>query len=371
MNKTPLFGKHVALGATMGDFGGWNMPLWYKTGQKAEHIATRENCGLFDICHMGEFIVKGKDSFVFWQKMLSNDVTKIIDGQAQYNFLLNEKGGVIDDCIIYRFNEKHWMLVVNAGTQDGDLEWLEANVEGDMTVENVSSEMGKLDLQGPKAPKLIADFVGREAIEDMKFFRFLPKIEIEGIPVLLSRTGYTGEIGFEIYCVMDDTEKLWEILVEKGEKYGIMPAGLGARDTLRLEAGLPLSGSEVKPEVPAVGTPWEFAINYDHKFIGKEALETQKGKYFVYAFEVEGRRKPGNHSKVVVEGVEIGEVTSEILAVSLEMKPVGFMRVTKELEIGNSFDIVNPRGKEFKSTVVANPMMKGTARKKMTMMLDK
>jgi len=371
MNKTPLFDKHVALGATMGDFGGWNMPLWYKTGQKVEHIATRENCGLFDICHMGEFIVKGKDSFVFWQKTLSNDVTKIVDGQAQYNFLLNEKGGVIDDCIIYRFNEEHWMLVVNAGTQDGDYEWLKTNMAGNMTVENVSNEMGKLDLQGPKAPKLIAELVGREAIDGMKFFRFLPKIEIEGIPVLLSRTGYTGEIGFEIYCVADDTEKLWEILVEKGEKYGITPAGLGARDTLRLEAGLPLSGSEIKPDVPAVGTPWEFAIKYDHEFIGKEALENERGKYFVYAFEVEGRRKPGNHSKVVVDGMEIGEVTSEILAVSLEMKPVGFMRVTKELEIGNSFDIVNPRGKEFKSTVVANPMMKGTARKKMIIMLDK
>lgn len=371
MKKTPLFDKHVALGATMGDFGGWNMPLWYKTGQKAEHIATRENCGLFDICHMGEYIVKGPDSLSFLRKMFSNDVTKIVDGQAQYSFLLNEKGGVIDDCIVYRFNEKHWMLVVNAGSQDSDFEWLKANVSGDMTLENVSNEMGKLDLQGPKAPKLIADLVGREKIEGMKFFRFIPKIEIDGIPVLLSRTGYTGEIGFEIYCVIDDTEKLWEILMEKGRKYEVMPAGLGARDTLRLEAGLPLSGSEVKSDIPAVGTPWEFAMDYNHEFVGKEALEARKGKYFVYPFEVEGRRKPGNHSKIVVDGVEIGEVTSEILSVSLEMKPVGFMRVTKELEIGDGFDIVNARGKGFKGVVVANPMVKGTARKKMIVMLDK
>jgi aminomethyltransferase len=369
MNKTPLFEKHVALNATMGDFGGWNMPLWYKTGQIAEHKATRENCGIFDICHMGEFIVTGKDSFPFWQKILTNNVANIVDGQAQYNFMLNEKGGVIDDCIVYRFNEEKWMLVVNAGTQDGDYEWLKKNASGDVKIENISEKTGKLDLQGPTAPKIIAELTGKETIEEMKFFRFIDNVMIDGIKVLLSRTGYTGEIGFEIYCDIDKTAELWDILMEKGAKHGVTPAGLGARDTLRLEAGLPLSGSEIGPDVPAVGTPWEFAISYDPEFIGKAALESNKGSKFVYAIEIEGRRKPGHHSKVVDGGSEIGELTSEILAVSLEMKPAGFIRVDKELEIDQEIELVNSKNQSFKAVIKQNPMIKGTSRKKMASML--
>ncbi len=369
MNKTPLFEKHVALNATMGDFGGWNMPLWYKTGQIAEHKATRENCGLFDICHMGEFIVTGKDSFAFWQKVLTNNVANIVDGQAQYNFMLNESGGVIDDCIVYRFNEEKWMLVVNAGTQLGDYEWLKKNAAGDVKIENISDNTGKLDLQGPTAPKLIAELAGKESIEELKFFRFADNVMIGGVKVLVSRTGYTGEIGFELYCDINETAKLWDILMEKGAKYGITPAGLGARDTLRLEAGLPLSGSEVGPDVPAVGTPWEFAISYDHEFIGKAALEANKGKLFVYAIEIEGRRKPGHHSKVVLNGTEIGDVTSEILAVTLGMKPAGFIRVNKELGMDTEISVVNPKGQAFKAFVKENPMVKGTSRKKMSSML--
>lgn len=369
MNKTPLFEKHVALGATMGDFGGWNMPLWYKTGQIAEHKATRENCGLFDICHMGEFIVTGKDSFAFWQKVLTNNVANIEDGQAQYNFMLNEKGGVVDDCIVYRFNAEHWMLVVNAGTQLGDLEWLKKHALPNMKIENISDNTGKLDLQGPTAPKLIAELAGKGAIEDLKFFRFADNVMINGIKVLVSRTGYTGEIGFELYCDINKTAALWDVLMEKGAKYGIMPAGLGARDTLRLEAGLPLSGSEVGPEVPAVGTPWEFAISYDHEFTGKAALEKNKGSKFVYAIEIEGRRKSGHHTKVMLNGTKIGDLTSEILAVTLGMKPAGFIRVDTELAINSEIELINEKDKSFKAFIRENPMVKGTSRKKMSSML--
>ena len=371
MKQTPLHDIHVSLGATMGDFGGWNMPLWYKSGQIAEHKATREKCGLFDICHMGEFIVRGKDSFAFWHKILSNDVSLISDGQAQYNFILNEKGGVIDDCIVYRFNEEHWMLVVNAGTQDSDYEWLKQNALPDMTVENISDKTGKIDIQGPNAPKVIADIAGRDKIEDMKFFRFIEKFDINGIEVLLSRTGYTGEVGFEIYCDIEKTVDLWNILLKEGEKHGIVPVGLGARDTLRLEAGLPLSGSEIRPDIPAVGTPWEFAISYDHDFIGKNALENKKGSNFVYAVQIDGRRKPGHNSKVLLGNEEIGELTSEILSMSLDMQPAGFIMVKKELEQGSEIEIVNDRGKSFKGVIAQTPLYKGTARKKMTVMLDR
>ena len=347
------------------------MPLWYKSGQIAEHKAARENCALFDICHMGEFLIKGKDSFAFWQKVLTNNVANISDGQAQYNFILNENGGVIDDCIVYRFNEESWMLVVNAGTQDGDFEWLKKNALPNMTLENISNKTGKIDLQGPKAPHVIANISGRDKIENMKFFRFIEKFDIRGIEVLLSRTGYTGEIGFEIYCDIDKTADLWDILLKEGKEQGIAPAGLGARDTLRLAAGLPLSGSIINPDIPAVGTPWEFAISYDHEFIGKDSLENKKGCYYIYAVEIDGKRKPGNHSKVVCEGKAIGELTSEILSVSLGMKPAGFVRVSKAFDPGSEIEIVNERGKTFKAFIKENPLVKGTSRKKMTVMLDK
>jgi len=240
-----------------------------------------------------------------------------------------------------------------------------------MTIENVSDKTGKLDLQGPTAPLVIASIAGRDKIEDMKFFRFINKLDIRGIEVLLSRTGYTGEIGFEIYCDIDKTEELWNILMTEGEKFGITPAGLGARDTLRLEAGLPLSGSEVRPDIPAVGTPWEFAISYDHQFTGKSALEENKGTNFVYAVEIEGKRKPGHHAQVVYGGETIGVLTSEILSVSLGMKPAGFIMVKKPFEPGAEIELVNEKGKFFKAFIAENPLVKGTARKKMTVMLDR
>lgn len=370
MKKTPLFDVHEKLGATIGDFGGWSMPLWYKTGQIKEHEATRTNCGMFDICHMGEFIVTGKDSLEYWDRLLSNNIKKLVDGQAMYNFMLNENGGVVDDCILYRFNEERWMLVVNAGTQDNDFEWLKRHVTGEVKVENISSKMGKIDLQGPTAPKIVAAITGRETIEKMKFFRFMEDIDMNGVKVIISRTGYTGEIGFEIYCAIEDTAKLWNMLIEAGEPYGITPAGLGARDTLRLEAGLPLHGHEIHPEIPVVGTPWQFAINDEHDFIGKTALSENSGKYFVYPVTVNGRRKPGDHSKVIFNNEEIGELTSEILAVSLEKKPAGYIRTTKELHTGDVITLKNKKDKTFEAVVADNPLIKGTSRKKLINFLD-
>lgn len=369
MKKTPLYEAHIKLGATVGEFGGWEMPLWYKTGQIAEHNATRKNAGLFDICHMGEFVVTGKDSFDYWNKILTNKISRVVDGQAIYNFMLNETAGVIDDCILYRYNAEKWMLVVNAGTQDGDFEWLKQQIFGDVKVKNIGDETGKLDLQGPFAPKIIAEIAGKESIDGMKFFRFIPDFDLGGKKVILSRTGYTGEIGFEIYCDVNDTVDIWNMLLEKGEKYGIKPCGLGARDTLRLEAGLPLHGHEIRPDIPVVGTPWNFAINMDHDFVGKDLLEESEGDYFSYAIITEGKRKSGDHSKVVVNGEEIGILTSEILAVSLEKKPAGYIRTEKELPEGTEIELINAKGRSTKAVTAATPLVKGTSRKKMSIFL--
>jgi aminomethyltransferase len=284
--------------------------------------------------------------------------------------MLNEKGGVIDDCIVYRFSADRWMLVVNAGTQDGDLAWLKKHQSGDVKIENIGPATGKLDLQGPTAPKVIAKLVGKEKLADLKFFRFIPEIVIGGVKCLLSRTGYTGEVGFEIYCPTDETNKLWDALMTAGAEFGIAPAGLGARDTLRLEAGLPLHGHEIGPDIPAVGTPWEFAINYDHDFIGKEALLANRSKLFVYPVIVEGRRKPGSHAQVIVDGAACGEVVSDILAVSLDKRPAGFIRTTREMKSGDTITLKNAHGQEFTAQVTDNPLWKGTARKKMDTFLQ-
>ncbi len=371
MRNTILFETHKALGAVMGDFGGWNMPLWYKTGQIKEHVATRNGCGLFDICHMGEFMVTGKDSLEFWNKVLTNDVTKLVDNQAQYNFMLNDEGGVVDDCIVYRYSEYKWMLVVNAGTQEGDLEWLQKNIFGDVAIENLSDKMGKLDLQGPTTPKVIAKIAGRESIDGMKFFRFIPEFDLGGVDVILSRTGYTGEIGFEIYLPMEQVEKVWNLLMEAGEEFGITPAGLGARDTLRLEAGLPLHGHEIAPDIPVVGTPWAFAISMEHDFNGKKALEEKQGSVFVYPVTFDGRRKPADHAEVVVGDEVAGDVTSCVLAVSLERKPAAFVIVNRPFELGEKISVRDGKGRLFEAEICSNPLVKGTSRKKMAVMLDK
>jgi len=370
MHKTPLFEIHRRLGATMGEFGGWDMPLWYPTGQIKEHLAVRETCGLFDICHMGEFLVTGKESHLFWDRLLTNAVTTMSDGQAMYNFMLNEEGGVIDDCILYRFDETRWMLVVNAGTQEGDYEWLKQHVIGDVTIENIGPVTGKLDLQGPTAPRVIAKLIGTETIVDLKFFRFIPEVTIGGVKCILSRTGYTGEVGFEIYCHISETVKLWDILMEAGAEFGVTPVGLGARDTLRLEAGLPLHGHEIAPDIPAVGTPWEFAINYEHEFIGKDALLAKRGHFFVYPFIAEGRRKPGAQARVIANGAVCGEVISDIIAVSLGKKPAGFVRTTCPLETGSVVTLEGEKGTRIEATIVENPLWKGTSRKKMATFLQ-
>ena len=294
IKKTILFEEHKKLNAKMGEFGGWEMPLWYSSGQIKEHIATRKNCGLFDICHMGEFMLTGKNSLKFLQKVCTNAIEKIVDGQAQYNFILNENGGTIDDCIIYRFGPERWMFVVNAGTQEKDFNWLKKQMIDDIELKNISDETAKIDLQGPLAPKLMAKLAGKENVSDMKFFRFKEDFEIKGKNVILSRTGYTGEIGFEIYLNNDYAIEMWNLILKEGEEFGILPCGLGARDTLRLEAGLPLHGHELDDNLISVGHKWNFAINNTENFIGKKALEKAKenGKYkYILPFQINGKEK--------------------------------------------------------------------------------
>ena len=367
--RTVLYQKHVESGGKIVDFAGWEMPLWYKKGQSAEHHATRKNVGLFDICHMGEFDITGPGSKEMMSKLLTNNVFGMSDGQASYNFMLNQNGGVIDDCIIYKFNDEKWMLVVNAGNIRTDLEWIMENTPGGVTVTDRSDRTAKLDLQGPDSPKIIRDLAGEDVLNKFGFFKFRDGVVIGGIPVLLSRTGYTGEIGFELYFDSDRAVEMWDMLIKAGEKYGIEPCGLGARDSLRTEAGLPLHGHEIRPDVPALNTPWNFVFDWEHDFIGKAALlkirEEGSGHYTI-PFIMSGRSKAMPGWNVNLEGVKIGNVVSGVISPTLENRPIGFLMSQTPLETGTKLTF-NEEGKSriLEGEISDSPFVKPTSRMKM------
>ena len=367
--KTLFCDEHAKLGGKMADFAGWYMPLWYPTGQSREHHATRNAVGIFDICHMGEFTIEGQGSFAFLQRLLTNDLGRLVDGQAMYNFMLNQEGGVVDDCIIYRLDGEHWMLVVNAGDIEGDFHWLKQHVPAEVQLENVSDQTVKIDLQGPNAPKLMAKCMDKEILAGMKFFRFLPSADVNGMQVFISRTGYTGEIGFELYTDLGNGIDLWNLLISEGKDLGILPCGLGARDTLRTEAGLPLHGHELRPDRVAVGHPWEFAISWETDFIGKQVLLEQKAKgieTFVLPFVIEGRRKAMPGWEVLQREEVIGTVLSGVMSPTLNNKPIGFVCVHRLLEPGTAVAFRQEgRDGELAGKIGEIPFVSLTSRKKM------
>jgi aminomethyltransferase len=371
--KTPLFDVHVRLDGKMADFAGWILPLWYATGQVAEHQAVRNACGLFDICHMGEFKITGSGSEGFMSNMLTGAVSHMSDGQAMYHLMLNDEGGAIDDCILYRFDSTDWMLVVNAGNIGIDFEWLTSHAPSGISVEDISERTVKLDLQGPKAPALMSRWMAPDQLLNLKFFRFIPRVRIEGMDVLVSRTGYTGEIGFELYVDLRHAGDLWNLLLAEGKSCGLLPCGLGARDTLRLEAGLPLYGHELRPDRPALGHPWEFAISWEHDFIGREALNgfREKGIFaHVQAFAVDGHRKamPGRH--VFAEGVQVGSVLSGIISPSLSNTPIGFLETDRLLDHNVILSFIAEGGAALAGKITSSPFVPPTSRRPMAEFLS-
>lgn len=368
--KTVLYESHLKLGAKMTEFAGWMLPLWYSRGQTAEHLAVRTACGLFDICHMGEFKITGRDASAFLDKMLTNRVQAMEDGQAMYHFMLNESGGVIDDCILYRWNANEYMLVVNAANIDQDFQWLSAHAkEKALQIENISAQTAKLDLQGPKAPQLLSKWVPKDTLAGLRFFRFLPEVQIDGMPVIVSRTGYTGDIGFELYTDVQNAVRLWDILLEEGKTYGILPCGLAARDSLRIEAGLPLHGHELSPNRIALGHPWEFAFSWEKEFIGKKALLEAKanGKFsYVLPFVIHGPRKAMPGWEVYYGEENQGKVLSGVTSPSLSNRPIGFLESRVLLEPEAHIKFYSPdRNVHLEGQIARIPFLSLTSRKPM------
>lgn len=312
MKKTPLYDLHLALGGKIIDFGGWALPVEYE-GIIKEHKAVRSSAGLFDVSHMGEIIVQGPDAENYLQKMLTNDLSPMQNFQVYYSFLCYPSGGVVDDLIVYRYNPEYYLLVVNASNKDKDYEWLKQHEKGQVTITDVSKQYAQFAIQGPQAQAILQTLCDTD-LNELKFFRFLPELSVAGIPVLISRTGYTGEDGFELYLEPSEAPILWQALLEEGKNFGLLPIGLGARDTLRFEAGLPLYGHEISADI----TPYEAGLGFFVKtskkdFIGMEALVRQKETGIprkLVSFEMIDRGIPRNGYEVQTAGLQIGYVTT-------------------------------------------------------------
>lgn len=311
LKKTPLYQHYVDAGAKIVEFGGWAMPVQFSS-IKEEHNAVRTNVGLFDVSHMGEISIEGPDAAQLVQYVLSNDTNQLTLSKAQYTALCNENGGVIDDLVIYQLGETHYLLVVNAANVEKDYEWIVQHSDYfDVNVNNVSDQYGQLALQGPNARQIIQDNVS-EDVSEMGMFEFKQNVEIFGKTVILSQSGYTGEDGFEIYCNSEDVVAIWDALLSKD----VTPCGLGARDTLRLEAGLPLHGQDLSESI----TPYEGGIAFAAKplieedFIGKAVLKSQKengAPRRTVGLRMIDKGIPRTGYKIYdLDGQEIGEVTS-------------------------------------------------------------
>ena len=312
LHYTPLFERHQKLGARLIEFGGWMMPVQYE-GIQAEHVATRTNLTVFDTCHMGRFCFDGSDSMEALSRLLSQDLHTLRDGVCRYGFLLNEEGGILDDTIIYRFDEQHWMLVVNAGTRAKDRDWIAARLPASVSFEDASDRLGKMDVQGPRSLDIVSKVLGRD-LTALPYFRFV-----------VSRTGYTGEKGVEIYAVTDQVGPLWDEFLAAGVK----PAGLGARDTLRLEAGLPLYGHELSEDVTPVEAGMERYASKTEDFVGRDAvvrrLTTGPAKRLC-GFRTAGRQAARAGHRVVAAGQDAGLVTSGSFSPTLQCA-IGFAYV--------------------------------------------
>ncbi len=347
--KTCLHDRHVALGALMSPFGGFDMPIQYSSIIE-EHNAVRNKVGVFDVSHMGEVRIKGKDAYKYVSHIFCNDVTGAPDGQIFYGMMCYENGGVVDDLLVYKVNEEEYFLVINASNIDKDFAWIQKNAEGyDVTVENQSEYYGEVAVQGPEAEAILIKLLNLP-LDEIAFYNF-KTFAIDGEDVIISRTGYTGEDGFEVYGSHDFTRKIWDMLMEAG----VAPCGLGCRDTLRFEVGLPLYGHELTAEItPIEASLSMFARLEKPEFIGKEALEKQKAEGVtrrIVGIELEGKAVPRQGYPVEVNGEVVGEVTTGYNSISTG-KSVAMAMVKKEYaKLGTPIEI-RIRKKTFPGVVV-------------------
>jgi len=325
LKKTPLYEKHVALKAKIIDFGGWAMPVQY-TNVIEEHRTTRNAAGLFDICHMGEIEVKGPQALDLLQLVLTRNLADQTIGQVRLSALLNEEGGVIDDLTVYKIAEDYYMLVTNATPKDRDWKWInkiQADKKFNCELKDISDETGKLDLQGPRSEEILQKLTPAD-LKNMRFYHFC-KSQVAGFDAIISRSGYTGEDGFEIYVPGNIIGEIWDKLMTVGADFGMKPCGLGARDTLRLESGMMLNGQDMDESVSPLEVPYGWIVDKHKEFIGSAAVRAKQSsgiKKKLAGLEMTGRGIARHGYKVFHGGKEIGVVTSGTFSPTLN-KAIG------------------------------------------------
>jgi aminomethyltransferase len=359
MKKTTLNSKHIELGAKMVPFAGYGMPVQY-SGVNAEHINVRINSGIFDVSHMGEFIVSGDKALQLIQKLSSNDASVLFPGRAQYAYLPNGKGGVVDDLIIYMLEKDKYMLVVNASNIEKDWEWINKHNDLGAKLENISDQMSLLAVQGPKASALLQKLTNQD-LSSIKFYHFVQG-EMAGISdVIISATGYTGSGGFELYVNNEDAEQLWDAILANGESYNLLPAGLAARDTLRLEMGYCLYGNDIDDETSPISAGLGWVTKFTKPFIGDKELKEQKENGVnekLVAFKLLERGIPRKDYQITDEENNIiGVVTSGTMGPTVKLS-IGMGYVKSEFSALGSKIYLRIRNKSISAEVVKLPFYK-------------
>src|SRR2546422_1764106 len=360
LKRTPLYEQHVALGARLVEFGGWEMPVQYSSIME-EHRAVRKQAGLFDVSHMGEFKVEGSDALAFLQYLVPNDISRLVVGQALYTQLLLPDGGTIDDLLVYHLADKHFMLVVNAANIDKDFAWVEEQAKNftDVHVTNQSDATALLALQGPAAQSILQSLTDVD-LASIRYYHFVPGV-VDGVNCIISRTGYTGEDGFELYCAPVDVVTLWTDLLEAGKAQGLLPAGLGGRDTLRIEAGYCLYGHELNEQTNPLEARLGWTVKFDKgDFIGRDALlkiKEQGLERKLIGVELLDRGVCRVGHVIYANEHAIGSITSGAPSPTLH-KNIGMGYVViAHANVGETVDI-DIRGKHVAAQIVALPFYK-------------
>jgi aminomethyltransferase len=350
--KTPFYDIHRSLGAKMLNFHGWEMPLHYSSGIINEHLNTRTDVSLFDVSHMGRFEVKGTDAYDCLQTLVTNDLSKLDNNMALYSPICYDNGGIIDDLIIYMIERETFLIVVNASNREKDLEWIIKHLKSTTIVEDITDKIALLALQGPLAQNILE----KAAIADLNLNQLKPFnfiiTNIFGIECIISRTGYTGEDGFELFFDSSKIE-IWNKLIQLGSTFNIKPAGLAARDTLRLEAGLMLYGNDMDENTTPLEVPLKWTVKFEKKeFIGKKALITQQLNRKLVGFEVLEKRVARHGNEVLINNKKIGFVTSGTFSPTLK-KSIGFCFVPIYVNPNELIEI-NIGGKLYKAKVLSS-----------------
>ena len=364
--KTPLYDRHVAAGGKIVPFAGYLLPVQYGSGVIAEHMAVRTQAGLFDVSHMGEITLEGPDALMNINRLVTNDCTGMVNGQVRYSPMCYENGGVVDDLMVYRCEEERYLLVVNAANREKDAQWIESHLMGNVRFADISDTVAQIALQGPRSEEILRKLCPPESIP-VKYYYFVEKgvARIPGgdIPCIVSKTGYTGEDGYELYCANADAPRLWDALLEAGKEEGLIPCGLGARDTLRLEAAMPLYGHEMDETV----TPIEAGLGYFVKmtkedFIGKEAMEKMGAPARKrVGLRMTGRGIAREHCPVFLDDAQIGMTTSGTHCPYLNHAAAMAMVEADKAAEGTQVE-VDVRGRRIAAEIVKLPFYKKAAK---------